>query len=227
MVKLTWFGHATWQLEISGSIILVDPFLTNNPAASCKPDELNPQFILVTHGHGDHVEDLVSIAKRTGATVICNYEIYLWLEKQGVKNVQPLNFGGAVKLPFGKVKMTYAQHSSSLPDGTYGGNSGGYLITTNEGKKIYIAGDTSIFGDMRMIGDVGLDLAVLPIGDVYTMDVEESLLAIDLLRPKKVLPSHYDTWPPIAQDAQAWATAVGHQTNSQATVLKPGESLEV
>jgi L-ascorbate metabolism protein UlaG (beta-lactamase superfamily) len=227
MAKLTWFGHATWQLEISGTTILVDPYLTDNPAATIKADALNPQFILVTHGHFDHVTDLVSIAKRTGATVICNWEISTWLNKQGVNSTQPMNTGGSFALPCGKVKMVPAVHSSSLPDGTYGGSAGGFLITTDDRKKIYFAGDTALFSDMRLIGDVGIDVAIIPIGDLFTMGVEDSLIAIDLLRPKKVLPSHYNTWPPISQDAEAWATAVGHETNSQGIVLKVGESLEV
>ncbi len=166
---LTWYGHATLGLETGGFKLLIDPFFSGNPAATVKPEEVSADYILVTHGHGDHVGDTVAIAKRTGATAISNAEISGWLGKQGVKETHAQHIGGGFKYPFGYLKLTMALHGSALPDGSNGGNPAGFLLTTNDGKKIYIAGDTGLFGDMKLIGEEGLDVAVIPIGDNYTM----------------------------------------------------------
>jgi L-ascorbate metabolism protein UlaG (beta-lactamase superfamily) len=229
--RVRWLGHACLFVETDGQRILIDPFLTNNPAAAIKADEVQADFILVSHGHGDHVGDTVAIAKRTGATVISNYEISGWFEKQGLKKVHGQQHGGGFNHPFGRVKLTLAFHGSVLPDGTYGGNPCGFLIYTKDGKKIYDAADTGLFGDMKLIGEEGLDLAILPIGDNYTMGPEDALRAVKLLeadrRLKKVLPIHYNTWELIAQDANAWAARVRKQTFAEPVVLKPGEWVEV
>src|SRR5262249_2381486 len=171
--RVRWLGHACLLVETDGQRILIDPFLTNNPAAAIKADDAQADFILVSHGHGDHVGDTVSIAKRTGAMVISNYEISGWLEKQGLKKVHGQQHAGGFNYPFGRVKLTLAFHGSVLPDGTYGGNPCGFLIYTKDGKKIYDAADTGLFGDMTLIGEEGLDLAILPIGDNYTMGPDE------------------------------------------------------
>lgn len=226
MPTLTWYGHATWSLKTGVHSALVDPYFTDNPAAAAKADDVTADFILLTHGHEDHTTDAVGIAKRTGATVLCNWEINLWLQKHGVKNVIAMNTGGSVELPIGRVKMTIAHHSSSMPDGTYAGNPSGYLITT-EGKRIYFAGDTALFLDMQLYGRGGLDLVVLPIGDVFTMGPDDALEAVKLLQPKRVAPSHYNTWPPIEQDAAAWAKRVEQETGAQALVLRPGERFDL
>jgi L-ascorbate metabolism protein UlaG (beta-lactamase superfamily) len=225
--RVRWLGHACLLVETDSQRLLIDPFLTNNPAAAIKADDAQADFILVSHGHGDHVGDTVPIAKRTGAMVISNYEISGWLEKQGLEKVHGQQHGGGFNYPFGRVKLTLAFHGSMLPDGTYGGNPCGFLIYTKDGKKIYDAADTGLFGDMRLIGEEGLDLAILPLGDNYTMGPEDALRAVKLLQPKKVLPIHYNTWELIAQDASAWAARVRKETSAEPVVLKPGEWVEV
>ncbi len=224
--KIMWYGHATLGVETGGSRLLVDPFFTNNPAASARAADVSADFILISHGHFDHIGDTVEIARRTGALVICNLEIGSWLEKQGVKThaQQP---GGGHKHPFGYLKMTAAFHGSGLPDGSDGGVAGGYLLTTNAGKKIYLSGDTSLFGDMRLIGEEGLDLAVVPIGDNYTMGPDDALRAVKLLQPRHVIPVHFNTWELIQQDAKAWASRVESLNGVKPHVLRPGESFEL
>lgn len=222
-----WLGHSAIDLETGGKSVLIDPFLTGNPAAARTADQVLADFILVTHGHGDHLGDTIDIARRTGATVVCNYEIAEWLGNKGLTRVHGQQHGGGFAHPFGRVKLTLAFHGSMLPDGSYGGNPCGFLITLLDGKKIYHAGDTGLFGDMRLIGEEGIDLAILPIGDNYTMGPDDALRAVRLLEPKRVLPIHYDTWPLIAQDAAAWAERVGKETKAEAVVLKPGESLKL
>ena len=221
--KLTWYGHATLGLETGGHKILVDPFLDGNPAASTTPDAVEPDFILISHGHGDHVGDAVAIAKRTGATVISVNEIAVWAGNQGLKS-HGQHLGGGYNHPFGYLKLTLALHGSALPDGSNGGNPCGFLLTTKDGEKIYLAQDTGLFGDMKLIGEEGLDLAVVPIGDNFTMGPDDALRAVKMLQPKTVIPIHYNTWGLIAQDADAWAERVRSETNAKVVVLKPGES---
>jgi L-ascorbate metabolism protein UlaG (beta-lactamase superfamily) len=225
--RLCWLGHAALLLESDGQHVLIDPFLTGNPAAAAKAGDVPANFILVSHGHGDHLGDTVAVAKRTGATVIANYEMSEWLKKQGVEKVHGQQHGGGFNHPFGRVKLTLAFHGSALPDGSYGGNPCGFLITFKDGTRVYDAADTGLFGDMRLIGDEGLDLAVVPIGDNYTMGPDDALRAVQLLHPRKVLPIHYNTWPLIAQDAPAWAERVRRETQTEPVVLKPGEWMTV
>ena len=221
--KLTWYGHATLGLETDGYKLIVDPFFSGNPAASVSADAVEADYILVSHGHGDHVGDGVALAKRTGATVISVNEIAVWFGNQNVKS-HGQHLGGGYKHPFGYLKLTLALHGSALPDGSNGGNPCGFLLTTNDGKKIYLAQDTGLFGDMKLIGEEGLDLAVVPIGDNFTMGPDDALRAVKFLQPKVVIPIHYNTWGLIEQDENAWAERVQKETGVKAVVLKPGES---
>lgn len=217
-VQLTWLGHATWLVESDQHRLIVDPFLTENPAATYPADQVDVGFVLITHGHFDHVADAASIANRCGATLIASYEVATWFgEKHSVANTLGMNIGGAARMPFGRLKMTHAIHSSQLPDGSYGGPAGGFLLEIG-GKKIYFAGDTALFSDLQLIGRAGLDAAVLPIGDLFTMGPEDSLQAAQWLNAKLVLPSHFGTWPPIEQDANQWASMIESQTSSKAAV---------
>jgi L-ascorbate metabolism protein UlaG (beta-lactamase superfamily) len=225
--RVCWLGHACLLLESDGRHVLIDPFLTGNPAAARKPEDVPAHAILVSHGHGDHLGDTVAIAKRTRATVVANYEISEWLKGKGLTDVHGQQHGGGHGYPFGRVKLTLAFHGSVMPDGAYGGNPCGFLITFKDGKKVYDAADTGLFGDMKLIGEEGLDLAILPIGDNYTMGPDDALRAVKLLQPKKVLPIHYNTWEVIAQDANAWAERVRRETQAQPVVLKPGEWVDV
>jgi len=223
MDKLTWYGHGSVGLELGGLQVLVDPFLGGNPAASITPDKVPANFILISHGHGDHVGDAIAIAKRTKATIIANFEIANWCQAQGAPSTHAQHLGGGFKHPFGYVKLTLALHGSGLPDGSYGGNPCGFLITTPR-HKIYLACDTGLFGDMQLIGDEVIDLATLPIGDNFTMGPADALRAVKLIRPTHVIPLHYSTWDLIKQDANAWAKDVEAQTKTKAHVLKPGEA---
>jgi L-ascorbate metabolism protein UlaG (beta-lactamase superfamily) len=222
--KYTWYGHAASELETGGYKLVIDPFLNGNPAASLSPEAVEADFILISHGHGDHVGDTVAIAKRTGAMVISNFEIAGWMDGQGVQKTHGQHLGGGFKYPFGYLKLTLALHGSALPDGSNGGNPCGFLLTTNEGQKIYLAQDTGLFGDMELIGEEGIDLAVVPIGDNYTMGPDDALRAVNLIQPKIVIPIHYNTWDLIAQDPNAWAVRVEKETRTKVVVLKPGGS---
>ncbi len=231
-VHITWLSHAGFVLRIDGSIgnntVLIDPFLSGNPLATARPEDMDADYILLTHGHGDHVADTPAIANRTGATVVANVEVASWMrEKRGVQNVIGLNTGGGTKLPFGWVRLTLAHHSSSMPDGSYGGNPNGLLITIDNGPTIYHAGDTSLFLDMQLIGAHGIDLAMLPIGDFYTMGIDDSIKAIEFLKPAVVIPMHYNTFPPIMQDAARWAQRVQNETAARPVVLDPGGSFRL
>ncbi len=225
-VKYTWYGHATLGIELDGYKLLVDPYFTGNPAAATTADKAEADFILVTHGHFDHVGDAAAIAKRTGATVLSNFEIAEWMEKQGVQKTHGQHIGGGHAFPFGYLKLTPAWHGSGLPDGTNGGAPAGFLLTPKDGKKIYISGDTGLFSDMQLIGQEGIEVAFVPIGDNYTMGPDDAYRAVELLKPRHVIPIHYNTWELIAQDADKWAEKVS-KLGVKVHVLKPGESVTI
>ncbi len=227
-LELTWWGHACFTLKSPQQTILIDPFFDQSPTAPIKAAQAEADFILQTHAHFDHLADTVPIALRTGATVLANFEICEWLKCQGIADEKliAMNLGGGVSLPWGRVKMTLAHHSSSFPDGSYGGSPCGFLVEVAD-RKIYFAGDTALFFDMKLIGLVGLDVAVLPIGDLFTMGPADSIEAIKLLNCRRVVPSHYNTWPPIRQDAATWADRVRSHTACDPLVLEPGFPIEL
>ncbi|MBX3064563.1 MAG: metal-dependent hydrolase [Anaerolineae bacterium] len=225
VIKVQWFGHSGFRLDIEGKTVLVDPFLTGNPLASIDPATLPADFILLTHVHGDHLGDSEAIAKRTGATVIGVAEVAGWFSARGIKG-HGQNTGGGYQHPFGHVKFVRADHSSSFPDGSYGGVACGIVLTVKD-KKLYFAGDTALFSDMKLIGDLGIDTAFLPIGDNFTMGPDDSIQAIQWIRPKRVVPIHYNTWGLLAQDAVAWAQRVQNDTDAQPIVLDPGGTFTI
>ena len=223
-MKLTFLGHSAVLLEHDGGRVLVDPFLTGNPKAAIAADAVEADVIVVTHAHGDHVGDSVAIAKRTGAVVVSNVEIAGRLGREGIETIGA-NTGGRVALPVGAVTFTAAWHSSSFSDGGYGGLAMGAVLEVG-GRRVYHAGDTALFGDMALIGRGGLDVALLPIGDFYTMGPADALEAVKLLRPRHVVPIHYGTFPPIERDAVAFRDAVQAATDAVVHPLAPGEAIE-
>ncbi len=226
-LTITWYGHSTFGIDADGAKLIVDPFLKpHNPVTSVVADDLEADFILVTHGHGDHMADLVALAKRTAAQVISNVEIATWLGRQGVAHAHGMNIGGASTLAFGRVKLTVAHHSSVLPDGTYAGNPNGFLINFNDGHDVYIAGDTALTYDMKLIGDVGgADLAILPIGDYFTMGPDDAVIAAQWIKAKHVIPCHYNTFPRIAVDVDAFARRLAREAGIDCTILAVGQSV--
>jgi L-ascorbate metabolism protein UlaG (beta-lactamase superfamily) len=221
-VQLTYHGHACFTIQTSKADLLIDPFLSGNAMADVTPAQVKPDYILVTHAHGDHLGDALPIAKRTGATVISNNEIHTYMARHGVKS-HGMHIGGAHVFPFGKVKLTIAHHGSSFPDGSYGGNPCGFLLWV-DGKVLYHAGDTALFGDMKLYGEEGIDVAMLPIGDNFTMGPEDAVKAVAFLQPKTAILMHYNTFGVIEQDPQPVADAIAKQTNAKPVILKPGET---
>jgi len=232
-VSFTWLGHSTFLFKADNHKFIVDPFITNNPLIDIAVDSIDVEYILITHAHGDHVGytnespagDTLAIAKRTGATIVGNFEIGNWFMSQGIppSQIHQGNPGGTMRGEWLDVKFTKAFHSSSFGDGTYGGQPNGLVIRVG-GKTIYHSGDTELFGDMALIGEEGIDLACLPIGDVFTMGVADSVRATKLIKPKYVFPIHYDTFPPIVQDAKAWAEQIHRETSAQPIVIDPGNT---
>ena len=224
---IKWLGHYAFEIKTGEFTVLVDPFITDNPVATVSADDLSADFILVTHGHTDHVADVASIANRTGATVVAPVEAAGWFQsQQDVENTVSLNLGGGIQLPFGHVRMTIAHHSSSMPDGSYGGNPAGYILTLPEGN-VYFSGDTALFMEMELYGRQGIDVAILSIGDHFTMGPEDSVEAVKMLKPTRVVPAHFNTWPPIEQDANVWAERVSEATDAQPVILDINGEIEL
>jgi len=227
--RMRWLGHACLLFESGGAHVLIDPFLTGNPLAAAQPDQLQPDAILVSHAHNDHLGDTLDIARRTGAMVVSNFEIATWCQHAGV-SAHGMQHGGSHTFDWGWVKLTLAFHGSTFIDDTGFhtlGQPAGLLIRMGE-RTIYHAGDTALFGDMALIGRRHpIDLAMLPIGDNFTMGPEDALEAVRLLRPRQVVPIHYNTFDVIHQDPQAFARQVGAETEARCVVMAPGESLEL
>ena len=201
-MKFTYYGQSAFQLETGGKTLLFDPFISQNPLAKdIDINTLKPDYILVSHGHGDHVADMIGIQKNSGAKIICIAEIQDWLAKQGIDNAHGMNIGGGYNFDFGRVKMVNATHSSALPDGSNGGNPAGYVIYA-EGKTIYFAGDTGLTYDMKLLEDENLDWAFLPIGDNYTMGVDDAIKASRFINCTNIIGIHYDTFPVISIDKE-------------------------
>ncbi len=223
--ELTWLGHGSWSIRSAGHTILLDPFLDDSPVAPVKSGEVEADFILVSHGHYDHVADVEKIATRTGATIVSNFEICEWYAAKGLEKVHAMNLGGGFDFPFGRVKMTVAHHTSMLPDGANGGNPAGFVVSLPEGN-VYFACDTGLFSDMKLIGSRGLALD-LPIGDNFTMGPDDALEAVKMLQPQRVVPVHNKTWPVIDQDAEAWADRVVKETSVEPLVIEPGARISL
>jgi len=200
-MKLTYYGHSCFTVELGGRTLLFDPFLSHNPlAARVDINSLRADYILVSHGHEDHLADAVALAKRTGATVVSNYEVANWLAKKGAPKTHPLNHGGAFRADFGRAKFVNAIHSSVLPDGAYGGNPGGFVVESPEGN-FYYSGDTALTMDMKLIGEsTVLNFAVLCVGGNFTMDAADAVKAAQFVNCNDVVGVHYDTFPPIKID---------------------------
>jgi L-ascorbate metabolism protein UlaG (beta-lactamase superfamily) len=226
-VTFQFLGHATFAVNADGAKILIDPFLApDNPVASATIEDVAADYILLTHGHHDHTCSALEVAKRTGALVIANAEIVSWMEKEGVQNCHAMNTGGAYTFPFGRLKMTIAHHSAALPEGSDGGNPVGLLLQFNDGFDVYYAGDTALTYDMKLIGESGgVDLAILPIGDNFTMGPDDALLAAQFVQAKHVVPMHYDTFPEIEQDADLFASNLRAVAAIDCTVMAPGDEL--
>lgn len=225
-MKYTYYGQSCFLLEAAGKKFLFDPFITPNPLAKAiDTTTIEADYILVSHGHGDHVADLALLAKQTGAVVIAMPEVADWAGKQGITNIHPMNYGVA-NFDFGKVRMVWATHSSSMPDGSYGGNPAGFVLEL-EGKAIYFAGDTSLNADMKLLADLyTLDYAILPIGGNYTMDVDDALIATKYINCSRVIGVHYNTFPAIEIDTEA-ATAKFARENKQLLLPAIGETIEL
>ncbi len=226
MLKLKFHGHSCWEISDNRHGLIIDPFLTGNPMAKSKPEDIKVQYVVVSHGHGDHWGDTPTIARKNDATVISNFELTQYAAKQGLK-IHPLHIGGSAKFPFGWLKLTIAHHGSTLKEAEdYGGNPAGILVNIG-GKTIYHSGDTGLFLDMKLIGEMNtIDLALLPIGDNFTMGPTDAAKAVEFLRPKKVVPMHYNTFDMIKQDPNEFAKLVRAQ-GIECLIVNPGETIEI
>jgi len=226
-MRITFLGHSAFLLQVAGEKIIIDPFIQGNPQCRASLEELLAQDIttvLVTHAHGDHWGNTMAFAE-AGAMVVGTAEIGYYAQRQGAQHVTPMNIGGTAKFAWGSVTLTPAWHSSSFPDGTYGGMPTGLVIEA-EGKRVYHAGDTCLFTDMSLIGERGLDVAMLPIGDHFTMGPEEAARCLDLLKPRVAVPMHYGTFPALTGDPDVFAYGA-HSRGVDVRSLQPGDSFDV
>jgi L-ascorbate metabolism protein UlaG (beta-lactamase superfamily) len=224
-MKLTYYGHSVFKLDDGRISLIIDPFLDDNPLSPVRARDVNVNYVILTHGHGDHLGDGIGIAKRCGATIIAVNELANYCIDKGAK-AHNMHIGGGHDFPFGRVKFTIAHHGSCSPDGAYTGNPAGVVIGIG-GKCVYHAGDTGLFFDMKLIGELNpLDVALLPIGDNFTMGISDAVEAVELLKPKLAVPMHYDTWPIIAADPSEFVERVAEK-GFRAQVMKYGETMEI
>lgn len=227
-VMITWLGHSAFLFEADKKL-LIDPFISGNPLAPCSPEELNPDIIAVTHGHRDHLGDTIEIGKRVGCRIISVHEVANYIKSKGVF-AEGMGKGGTVNVEGIKLTMTEALHSSSIDASGFsfdGGSPAGFIIRIN-GHSIYHAGDTGVFGDMKLIGELyEPELALLPIGDKFTMGIKEATKAVELIQPKIVIPMHYSTFDVIKQDPEEFKRAVEAKVDTKVIIMKPGESIKL
>lgn len=224
MPRLTFLGHSGFLVEGNNANIVIDPFLTGNPLAKAKPSDIKADYIILTHGHGDHVGDALEIAEANNATIIANFELASYCESKGA-TIHPMHIGGAHNFPFGRVKLTIAHHGSSTPEGGYAGNPAGVLLTMDD-RTLYHAGDTGLFYDMKLIGEMNhIHLALLPIGDNFTMGIDDAVKATEFLQPDQVIPMHYKTFEVIDVDPEEFVGKV-QSKGFKSHVLGVGESLD-
>lgn len=221
-MDIRYLGHAAVELSDGETRLLIDPFLTGNPKAAATPEELEPDLILLTHGHADHIGDTVAIAKRTGAPVLAITDLARELDEEGLQTYDP-NLGGTVRFEWGWVKMVPAWHTSTTPKGTVNTPAG--LLIDFGGTIVYHVGDTALFSDLKLVGRRGnrVDIALVPIGGHYTMDRIDAVTAVEYIDPRVVIPVHYDTFPPLRTDAQRFKDDVESYTGASCVVLDPGE----
>ncbi|ALK06683.1 MAG: metal-dependent hydrolase [Methanosarcina sp. 795] len=227
-MKITWLGHSAFLLEAEKRL-LIDPFISGNPMAPCTPEELNPDVLVITHGHQDHLGDAIEIGKRTGCRIISIHEVANYIKSKGVF-AEGMNKGGTMNVEGIKLTMTNALHSSSIDASGFsfdGGSPAGFIIQIN-GRTIYHAGDTGVFGDMQLIGELyEPEIALLPIGGHFTMGIKEAVKAVELIRPKIAIPMHYNTFDVISQDPLEFQQSVESKTSTKVIIMKPGESIEL
>jgi L-ascorbate metabolism protein UlaG (beta-lactamase superfamily) len=226
-MKITNYGHACWHIELASHQLLFDPFISGNPLAThIDIDKIQCDYILISHGHEDHIADVERIARRTNAKLISNFEIINWFGAKGLSNGHPMNIGGKWKFDFGTISYFTAQHSSVMPDGQSGGNPGGFLVETPQGN-FYFSGDTGLMMDMKLIPSLlKLDFAILPIGDNFTMGIEESIIASDFIECDQIIAMHYDTFGYIVVDKQI-AKAKFEARSKNLIFIEIGESLTI
>jgi L-ascorbate metabolism protein UlaG (beta-lactamase superfamily) len=224
-MEITFIGHATFELAEGDARVLIDPFLApNNPVAKVSADELEPTHVLLTHAHSDHTADAVAVAKRTGAECVAITELAGWLEGQGVEKVTNPNLGGTVEFDWGSVRLVPALHTTTTPDGTPGGVTAGLVIEIG-GRTVYHLGDTALFSDLALVPKRSpVDVALIPIGGHFTMDRHDAAEAAALIAATTVIPCHYNTFPQVAADAEAFKADVESQASSEVVILEPGES---
>ena len=225
MATLTWHGHSCFLLETDGGQrIMIDPWIDENPASDIKTKDIEAlDYILVSHGHSDHFDDCIPLAKKTGATVVSTYELVSFVQSQGVEKGHGMNIGGAYVFDFGRVKLTPALHTGSISGDTGGHTTdcSGFLISLNEGQRLYHAGDTALIVDMQLLRG-SVDVAILPIGDNYTMGPEDAARAVEMIEPEVVIPMHYNTFPLIEQNPEGFRQLVGD--TARVEIMQPGGS---